>query len=481
MEDPTLALAASNAMLNIAAGGEEAILHLGDCRASQPLAALLEFQSRANPITGVMDVHAPDLDLCVSSASVLSSVACIPSLHEGLFASGCLSTIPKLIHRYMEDGWSGRRGDAIGSLLSVMHNVSNLDSSNKARGLLQASLAGSALAHMVTKIVPKPSEDDDNARSGAASKRRGSMIDEAAELAASLTSNSGGGFASLKSAAGAGVEATLKSAAEARKKGEGIGRSRSAGARGGLNESDTYLLERAVACMRNLSAGCLEMCEQMGAAGAAQPLAQIVLQKTGEDPPEWCTDQLLIDSLFALANLTEACDANRLHVMQAGIMQRTMLIAGGVEGQHGKASGPACLLLQSMALNPRVRLRIVERDCVRLMYEILSREGATGIEIAGAAGTVVSLGKTAGQVNKFVQLGGCILASRLCGYQTHPAALRSVLHLIMVIAEEDEYRKILIHEGAVRAALNLLDESRQVPAQICEVGHRPPERKTTKS
>jgi hypothetical protein len=82
-----------------------------------------------------------------------------------------------------------------------------------------------------------------------------------------------------------------------------------------------------------------------------------VLQKTGEDPPEWCTDQLLIDSLFALANLTEACDANRVHVMQAGIMQRTMLIAGGVEGHHDKASGPACLLLQSMALNPRVRFQ----------------------------------------------------------------------------------------------------------------------------
>jgi hypothetical protein len=117
-------------------------------------------------------------------------------------------------------------------------------------------------------------------------------------------------------------------------------------------------------------------------------------------------------------------------------------------------------------------LRIVERDCVRLMFEILSRESATGVEVAGAAGTIVSLGKTSGQINKFVQLGGCILASRLCGYQTYPAALRSVLHLIMVIAEEDEFRKILIHEGAVRAALNLLDESRKVPAQICEVGYR---------
>jgi hypothetical protein len=142
---------------------------------------------------------------------------------------------------------------------------------------LQASLAGSALAHMVARIVPQPTEDEADPKGGASSNRRGSMVDEAAELAASLSSKSGGGFASLKSAAGAGVEATLKSATEARKKGAGIGRSRSAHARGGLNESDTHLLERAVACMRNLSAGCLEMCEQMGAAGATLPVAQIVL------------------------------------------------------------------------------------------------------------------------------------------------------------------------------------------------------------
>ena len=45
------------------------------------------------------------------------------------------------------------------------------------------------------------------------------MIEEAAEFASSLTSKTaGGGFASLKSAAGQGVEASLKSATAARKK-----------------------------------------------------------------------------------------------------------------------------------------------------------------------------------------------------------------------------------------------------------------------
>lgn len=120
-------------------------------------------------------------------------------------------------------------------------------------------------------------------------------------------------------------------------------------------------------------------------------------------------------------------------------------------------------------------------------------------QIAGAAGTVVSLSKTVGQMSKFVQLGGCVQVSRLCGYQTHPAAIRSVLELIMAMAavslaglprlpfpafsssivvdfprddvlqEEDDFRKMLMHEGAVRATLNLLDESRKVPTRICEV------------
>jgi len=179
----------------------------------------------------------------------------------------------------------------------------------------------------------------------------------------------------------------------------------------------------------------------------------------------------MVNALFCLANLSLECDANRVHVLQSGITQRTMLVAGkgAVEGGAKRPSEAACLLLQSLSLNPRCRLRLVERDCVRLMFDVMSSPGAAPGQVAGTAGTVLHLSRTAGQTQKYVALGGLVLTAKMLYESSHPAALKTLLELVMALAADDEHRRALMQEGAVRATLNLLDQQRRSPVPICEL------------
>ena len=76
--------------------------------------------------------------------------------------------------------------------------------------------------------------------------------------------------------------------------------------------------------------------------------------------------------------------------------------------------GSASLALQSLVQAPEARLKLLERDGIKLLYTLIER-AATDESVAGSAGALVHVGRS-GKVHlqKFVNLGGTKVCLCLC-------------------------------------------------------------------
>ena len=106
---------------------------------------------------------------------------------------------------------------------------------------------------------------------------------------------------------------------------------------------------------------------------------------------------------------------------------------------------------------------------LKLLYHLLDRVSTPEVT-AGAAGALVHLGQsTKLHLQKFVQLGGSKLLTRVAQDCSSNGALLQLLKLIYLMAVDTELKHVLTEDGLLRVALALLGKKPALPEAMLEI------------
>lgn len=408
--DQPVVEAAALAIMNLAAGGEETCKAISAHDGIPVLAALLQLHRRHNPKTGVLEMPTPPLRLMYAAGSALRGISLLPEMQGPLRSTGVVGHVGLLLERLLkENQWipailEGPQADALESLLGLLRNMALLDTGISARMLCAEAHIGALVGKMLVRLIPKEVPQAPPPDAAVQTK------------AAQVTSAS------------------------------------------------AVLVLEGIAAARNLSAGILELQEQLGSTGFVESL--VVLLNNSPSAP-WVSTQHCVEGLHCLANLADLSEANRTRAVAAACLRQVLTFAGN--SSSVLVSGAACLAVQSLAQSPEARLKIVERDGLKLLYSLLDR-ALTPDAIAGASGAIVHLGRAAKvQLHKFVQLGGAKLITRIGSDCNNNAALHQLLNLVYLMAISSELKIKLIEDGVLRVTLNLLSKKGALPEPLLEL------------
>ena len=396
--------AATLALMNIAAGGEAACRAIGEQDGIPVLAGLLHLHSRHNPKTGVLETPTPTLRLIHAAGATLRGIAMLPDMQGQLRAAKLIKNVSLVLERLLtEQIWipsilEGLQAEALEALLAFLRNICRQDSGVTTRSLCVNTDLGVHLGKLLVKLIPTQLPP------AAAAPASGSAVP--------LTPSAQPPQPSPVTAAAAAV-----------------------------------LLE-GLAAARNLSAGLPAMQHQLGMTGLVESVVAL-LNLSPQSP--WASTQHVTQALHSLANLTDASEENRHRAVAAACVRQVMTYAGNSSSKQ--VQGAASLALQNLAQSPEARLKVLERDGLKLLYTILDR-AATNETIAGAAGALVHVGRS-GKVHlhKFVQLGGTKVLTRVAQDCNNNAALHQLLNLVLVLALQSELKIRLIEDGVMRVTL----------------------------
>ena len=419
--------AAARALMNLAAGSGETCKAIGDGGGIPVLVGLLKLHKRHNPKTGVLETPTPSLEVIHAAGAALRGIALLPEMQGPLRASGVLHHVGHVLERFLkEQQWipatlAGVQADALEALFGLMRNMSLKDSGAASRSLALDNHCGTHLGKLMARLIPRepPPHNPPSTRA--------------------------------PDAGALGAQATAKAP-------------RAGEAQSQVTTSAAALILEGLAAARNLSAGLGPMADQIGAAGTVE--AVVTLMNNSPVSP-WVTTHHCVEALYCLANLTADSEQNRERAVAAACVRQVMTFASNSTSKM--VVGGGCMALQSLAQAPEARLKILERDGLKLLYSLLEK-ALTPPAIAGAAGALVHLGRAAkANLHKFSQLGGGKLLTRVMVDCTSDAALLQMLHLVHIMAVDPELKVKLVEDGVVRQTLALLARKGEVPEALLEL------------
>jgi hypothetical protein len=408
--DQPVVEAAALAIMNLAAGSEGTRKAISAHDGIPVLAALLQLHKRHNPKTGVLEMPTPSLRLVYAAGAALRGIALLPEMQGPLRSTGVVRHVGLLLERLLkENQW-------IPAIL----------------GGLQADALESLLGLLRNMALL---DTGTSTRMLCAEAHIGTLV---GKMMVRLIPKE----APPPPPPDAPVQKTSPQ----------------------VTNASAMLVLEGIAAARNLSAAILELQEQLGGTGFVESLVAL-LNHSPSTP--WVSTQHCVEALHCLANLSEFSEANRTRAVAATCLRQVMTFAGNSSSMH--VSGAACLALQSLAQSPEARLKLLERDGLKLLYSLLDH-ALTPESIAGASGAIVHLGRAAKvQLHKFVQLGGAKLITRVGGECSSNAALQQLLNLVYLMAVNSELKIKLIEDGVMRVTLNLLSKKGALPEPLLEL------------